>query len=182
MKHDISISIGEIDIDTGNNTLSECQYKIGRGALNSNSATYILNMLPSMSTGCYKGKILFDYDYLCNPIQSYLSGYKWLVNFTSLQGAYSFRVVDDYKNTIANNVISNSPSVKYVTISTMIGDIDYSGVVTHSDSSMILLYDSGLINLSTLQMLLADYTQDGHVNLNDYVAIEQALSNGEGLS
>lgn len=174
--------IGEIDIDTGNGTLSDCQYKVGRAAVNSNSITYISNMLPSKSTGSYNGKIIFDYDYLCNPIQSHLSGYKWYVNFTELQGAYSFKVVDDLNNAIVNNTINSSANQKNITISTAIGDIDYSGEMTHSDSYMILLYDSGLLQLSTLQMLLADYTQDGRVNLNDYVAIEQALSNGEGLS
>lgn len=175
--------VGEIYIDTGSNNLSNCQYYIGKSSSTTTSPTYSSSrMLPvQKGAGAYKGKILFDYDYLCNPISSNYSGYDWYVNFTDLYGSYSFKVVDNLENTVSDNQVNNyliNNKRKAVRINTKLGDLDYDGVVEQEDAFKILQFDAGVINLSTLQHKIGDFNQSGSVTVADYTAILQYLANG----
>ena len=97
------------------------------------------------------GKLFFDYDSLCSPISNYLSGYKWYVKFSALNGTYNLIVIDNLQTIIANYGNNNSTYTKNVTINTMYGDLNYSGNLSQSDASMIQEYKLGLRNFSTLQ-------------------------------
>lgn len=171
--------IGEIDINTGTQPLSNCQYKMGRALKYSSSVSYSDDMLPIQSTGAYNGKIFFDYGYFCENIKSYLNGYDWYVNFTSLNNSnYNFKVIDDLQNIIENYGSINNIAKKSVSISTRIGDANIDGAMTMADANLIQSYDAGVVNLSTLQNVLADFNENGIVTISDAVAIMQSLITG----
>ena len=136
-------------------------------------------MLPGQKGGSsYNGKILFDYDNLCTPILSYLNGYNWYVNFTSLNGNYNFKILDNSNNMINDYGSSNSIPIKYVNINLMLGDVNYSGNLTSDDSTAIQDYLLHLRTFSNLQKELADYNQDGTVDLADAIYILQHIYSG----
>ena len=171
--------VGEIDINTGTQPLSGCQYKISGVPENSSTITYSGNMLPTQSTGAYNGKIFFDYDNFCTPIKSRLSGYNWYVKFTTLNNSvFNFKIIDDLQNIIANYGSTNSTATKNVNIATMIGDANIDGAVTMADADLIQSYDAGVVDLSTLQNVLADYNENGVVTISDAIAIIQAILSG----
>lgn len=175
--------VGEINIDTGTNSLSESHFNIGRSSSITTSPTYSSNdMLPTRKgAGIYKGKILFDYDYLCTPISTYYSGYDWYVNFSDLYGSYSLKAVDNLENIISDTQVSNyliNNKTKAVRINTKLGDLDYDGVVEQEDAYKILYLDAGVIEFSTLQYKIGDFNQNGSVTLSDYTAIMQYIANG----
>lgn len=183
--------IGEIDINTGTSRLSNCQYSIGRVPHLYTCGGYSDFMLPNKSTASYNGKIFFDYDSYCTPIQTYLNGYDWYVNFYNNQNYdnqhtlvinYNFKVIDDLQNIIATSGTANSNMEKHVNISTKIGDVNLDGILTLLDANQIQAYDAGLVFFSSLQMILADHNQDGLVNLQDYLSIVFAVLGGEVLS
>lgn len=170
--------VGKININTGNGKLSDCQFNIGRATVNSNNVTYSSHdMLPTHNGGgTYNGKILFDYDYLCNPIDSYLSGYSWYVNFSSLSGTYSISVVDDMDNTMTSNSVNDSTAIKHVDFNTLYGDVYYDNALTQIDALMIQQYVLGNRDFSTLQVKLSDCNHDGLINLADAIYVLQNLS------
>ena len=164
--------IGEIEINTGNYPLSSCQYVRGRGNIGSNANYINQPMLPvNKGAGSYNGKIIFDYNSLCTPISSYLSGYNWYVYFTSLYGTYNFKVVDNKNNLIANYGNNNNTIEKSVNISTLLGDVNYSGGLSQADGNMIQQYLLHSIDFSNLQLYLADCNQDGSIDMGDVVYI-----------
>lgn len=167
--------VGEIELNTGNDTFSGCQFKIGRAPVGSNTPTYSSNnMLPTINgSASYCGKLFFDYDSLCSPISNYLSGYKWYVKFYSLNGTYNLQVIDNLENPIANYGNNNSTYTKNVIINTMYGDLNYSGNLSSDDASMIQAYQLQLKDFSTLQLELADCNHDGIISLADAAYILQ---------
>ena len=181
-KYDVNY-VGEIEINTYNNNLADCQFEMGR-SLNGGSPSFYGDMLPqTLGAGPYNGKILFDYDFLCTPITSYLSGYKWYVNFTALRAPYSLnsksiynlKLVDNFNNILANYGYTNNTAMKYVSLSTMLGDVNYSGGLSQTDCDMIQQYLLHLIDLSNLQKVLADANQDGDIDMSDIVHIIQHM-------
>lgn len=177
-KYDVNY-VGEIEINTGTNKLSSCQYTIGRAATGYSPIYNNQDMLPGQKGGSsYNGKILFDYDNLCTPILSYLNGYNWYVNFTSLNGNYNFKILDNSNNMINDYGSSNSIPIKYVNINLMLGDVNYSGNLTSDDSTAIQDYLLHLRTFSNLQKELADYNQDGTVDLADAIYILQHIYSG----
>lgn len=174
-KYDVNL-IGEVDINTGNRKLSQSQFLIGRAENNSVPTYNSSPMLPEgMGAGKYNGKIFFDYGSLCSPITSYLTGYKWYVKFSSLYGTYNFKVIDNMNNLLQDYGSNNSTVEKYVNISTMLGDVDYSGGLSTNDSTMIQNYVLQLCDFSNLQKNIADCNQDGIINLADAIYVRQQL-------
>lgn len=164
--------IGEIEINTGNKKLSESQYLIGRAAIGSNVIYDSDVMLPeTLGADKYNGKILFDYGYLCDPITSYLNGYNWYVNFTNGSANYNFKVVDNLEQVLANYGSMNNVLTKYLNINTALGDVNYSGNLTHDDTLLIQRYLLHLETFSNLQKIIADYNQDGIINMLDAICL-----------
>ena len=176
--------VGEIEINTLNNNLADCQYIIGRGAVGGSPPFYNGNMLPATKgAGAYNGKILFDFDYWCSPITSYLSGYNWYTNFTELRdpalsntnSIYNLKLVDNHNNILGNYGYTNDTATKYVNVSTMLGDVNYSGGLSNADCTIIQQYLLNSITLSNLQKVLADANQDGDIDMSDVVYIIQHM-------
>lgn len=176
--------IGEAYINTGTNNLSAQQFQIGRATAGSGNVFYAQNnMLPETGGGgTYLGKMLFDYDDLCTPIHSpgvsYLSGYDWYINFINPSCTTRLRIMDSKQIILATSVYTNSVNPKHVTINTRVGDINYNGVINNYDAQMIIGYDASTIQLSNLQKILADFNQDGIINMADYVGIQQYIAGG----
>ncbi|MBP7343960.1 MAG: hypothetical protein KA982_04485 [Clostridia bacterium] len=168
--------VGEIDINTGSYELGDSQYKIGRSSTGNDPNYVNSNMLPvKIGPGAYNGKIFFDYHNLCPYIHLYLSGYNWYVNFNPLYGNYNLKAVDNLYNLIANYGNQNNVAEKNVNISTMLGDLNYSGNLSLADSTMVQEYLLQLREFSTLQKVLADCNQDGIIDMSDAVYIEQHM-------
>ena len=51
------------------------------------------------------------------------------------------------------------------------GDVDYDGVLTSADVTKVMQVILNYSTISSLQKLLADYNQDGAVNLLDVTAL-----------
>ena len=174
--------VGDIFINTGSNMLSEQQFKIGR-ALGSSTVTYTpYDILPNGREGTYRGSFFCDYGDLCTPIHSqaisYLSGYDWYTNFSSLNCNYRLKIIDNKQNLLATSVYTNSTNPKHVMVNTRIGDVNYNGVINSYDAQMVMGYDASTVQLSHLQKVLADFNQDGVINMSDYVGIIQYIAGG----
>lgn len=181
-KYDVNY-VGEIEINTYNNNLADCQFQMGRSQIG-NSPSFYGDMLPqTWGAGKYNGKILFDYDFLCTPITSYLSGYNWYVYFTALKdpnsqnssSVYNLKLVDNFNNILGNYGYTNSTSMKSVNVSTMLGDVNESGGLSQADCNMIQQYLLHSITLSNLQKELADANQDGDIDMGDVIYIIQHM-------
>ena len=75
------------------------------------------------------------------------------------------------------NLLVNERKVKllYGTETYQLGDVNQDGVVDEKDIALILKYQSGLINLSKEQKLLADITQNGKINMGDITQIRRVI-------
>lgn len=134
----------------------------------------------------FAGTIVLNYDYTQN-IASYLSGYNYGVSLqdSSLDGYpitdISCKLVDNLGNTIAPYYSNDCLDGTYVDTTYPInlsrGDVNYDGVLTLDDADTILEYIARIVSFSNVQCVLADYNNDGNVNIRDVVALESYLSN-----
>jgi C1A family cysteine protease len=180
--------VGEIDINTLDKECFELMINRSSDSVKRWSDTDCKRISPYNGIGLFDesipfdGLILFDYDYFATPISMYRTGYNWHVKLggtTVDETQASFRVLDnkgtaitDFKNlTRYGNGIA-----AYQNISLAKGDVDYDGEVTVMDSNIIMNYVAMVTTLSNLQYDLADYNNDGHVNVSDVVSINMNLS------
>ena len=124
----------------------------------------------------FDGIFLFDYGTLCSPINYYLWGYIWKASINLIGSSSSlFRIIDDKGHEIVGYEDEDSEmaasSEKTKIINTKFGDVDYDGILTQNDYSLIQQYLVKSYSLSTLQKVLADYNQDGTINIADSTAI-----------
>jgi len=128
--------------------------------------------------------MVFDYSTLCDPIDSFLSDYKWSFNVwkpqsCQINGAW---MVDDDDNIISTfDVVLNDSSSYYtgeVELNLQYGDMNYDGIVDAEDVQLLYVAISGTGEISTLQKVLADYNRDGRVNMYDVRAMYAQVGGG----
>ncbi len=139
-----------------------------------------------LGAGARCGVLLFDYNNANTHVQDNLFNdptYAIRVdglNHTIASRTNLWRLTDNYGNPITDYMPLNPNDVTPV-ISTFspeftLGDLDYDGVVTMDDVTILARYlrivQMRFEDLSNLQLVLADYNQDGVVNLTDYNLIE----------
>lgn len=103
--------------------------------------------------------LVFDYDELCEPFSSYISGYNWYVRLNGTHNSASFKITDNLSNTIVD-FVSISSGDSYMPISLSMGDFNYDGVVDANDTTILNNARHGNGILSNLQEYLA-------TNMND---------------
>ena len=169
--------VGRIDIDTEQNTLFVNQYIIGRVTVWGTPSYSLEYMLPThKGVTQYKGSIFFDYGYFCNPINSYLNGYDWYVQFsTPFSNKYDLKIVDNLNNIIDQYGYTDTAAIKHVFIGKPLGDVNYSGNLSNADSNMIQNYLLNAVTFSNVQKALADANQDGIIDMSDVVYINQHI-------
>lgn len=129
----------------------------------------------------FDGIILFDYDSLSSPISNYVNQYNWHVNLSNkvqLNTNASFKILDNNGNSITDykNLIGNQNSISaYHSLSLQKGDVDYDGIITSADANIVMNYVAMISSLSNLQYELADYNNDGSVDIADVVGINMNL-------
>lgn len=120
----------------------------------------------------FNGYMMYDYGSGCSPISSYLNGYCWGAYSPSLRGA---KLIDNLGTTI--KTMSHSGNRYYkAELNCQLGDVDYSGTLTTTDSTEISKYVAGTAIPSNLQKHLADYNGDGVVNTTDARLVLLAVS------
>ena len=97
-----------------------------------------------------------------------------LTKFTNSQ--LSVDLVDDLGNVIGamNRVNTNSKEYS-ITTDFHLGDVDYNSTITENDVNMVMSYIAKNIEFSTLQKELADYNNDGKINLFDVTGMQMEL-------
>lgn len=119
-------------------------------------------------------------------IFSHLSGYSWGARIIdTYSDDYSvnisyYKLVDNLGNIISSSYSGNSVNGTYSDCTKSInlsrGDVDYSGSVNESDVNMIIDYLVHLRNFSNVQIELADYNNDGRVDITDVSSLRTRLS------
>jgi C1A family cysteine protease len=119
-------------------------------------------------------------------IPTHLSGYSWgtRISDTLLDSHavcnVSCKIVDDLDNTIQTYCTNDYIDGTYHTHSTPLnlnrGDVDYSNILTLNDADIITDYIAHIINLSNVQKVLADYNNDGLVDLTDVTSLKLYLA------
>lgn len=185
VEHKPAYYIGELDVNT--NRFDQLDFRISRTNANSSAPSYSSYYCPMYNRNIYRsysGKIIFDYDSYYNPIASYYSGYKWWAKlFPNSADTFSsrFRIVDSKENVLAAYEPYNSAMAfsneKNKCVNVALGDVNYDGILTLDDADTILDYIARIVTFSSLQCVLADYNNDGNVNIRDVVALESYLSN-----
>ena len=93
----------------------------------------------------------------------------------------SHRIVDNLNNTICSTcsgeVVNCSTKDTSAAISFALGDVNYSGNLTQDDATLIMSYIAGNTTFSNVQIVLADFDQDGVVGIADVIALQQYLAN-----
>lgn len=88
--------------------------------------------------------------------------------------------MDDLDNTIQTYCTNDYIDGTYHTHSTPLnlnrGDVDYSNILTLNDADIITDYIAHIINLSNVQKVLADYNNDGLVDLTDVTSLKLYLA------
>lgn len=120
-------------------------------------------------------------------IATYLNGYSWGVRihdtYFDNHAVYnvSCKIVDNLDNTIKTYCSNDYIDGTYHTHSTSVnmnrGDVDYSDTLTLNDADIITDYLAHIRNLSNIQKILADYNNDGFVDLTDVTALKLDLAN-----
>lgn len=187
--------VGELDINTGDREGIKLQ--INRTPANitswqSANAEIIANLNQGykydketnelLNQGiAYDGYLLFDYSSYTEPMSQYISGYNWHIRIDNIQSPEtlaSLRLIDNKGNALTgyHHLTGNGyVMTTYHNLSLQRGDINYDGSVTFIDSSMLMNYVSMSTQLSDLQYELADYNNDGAVDVADVIAINMSL-------
>lgn len=120
-------------------------------------------------------------------IAQYITGYNWGVRIEDTKNdnyslsITSFKLVDNRNNTISSygsSTTINGNAQSYFTSSNLAyGDVDYSGILTQDDATLIMSYIAGNTTFSNVQIVLADFDQDGVVGIADVIALQQYLAN-----
>ncbi len=56
------------------------------------------------------------------------------------------------------------------------GDVNFDGVVTAADASLLLQYCNGSVGIGEIALPLADFNEDGAININDVYALLDYLA------
>ena len=141
-------------------------------------------MKTTVNPRLFDGLILWDCSSYMTPVAYYLSGYNLHASIVASDPdnvSSRFRIIDSKGNEIVGYEATNSSmanlDLKYKTINTKIGDMNYNGIWDQADAMVIQEYMAQIITLSTLQKTLADANQNGRIEMADAVYI---LSNLEG--
>lgn len=93
----------------------------------------------------------------------------------------SFKLVDNRNSIISSYgssaTINGNAQSYFTNTNLMYGDVDYSGILTQDDATLIMSYIAGNTTFSNVQIVLADFDQDGVVGIADVIALQQYLAN-----
>lgn len=178
--------IGEIKITTPKKYSLELHKNVNQSNTASTRTSPIVNPYKGENprSSYYNGIILFDYTDLISS-DNYYNGYYYHAILSNFQpdeeGYYSrFRLLDDKGNIVSDYESDNSAQAnsvrKYKKLSLHLGDVDYDGLLTESDAQNIIQIILKNITPSNLQYKLADYNQDGKVDISDVLSIRDTLS------
>ena len=151
---------------------------------------------PSTLSYSFNGSLVLDFGFLDDNIINYLSGYVWKVQFWNRSGNsitnVSYKIIDNKGNIINDEGViytslpNNTQEDCDTTLNMQLGDVNYDGSVDGDDQIFVLKIITEIIdesNVSKMQLLLADYDQNGVINIIDVIAIGQAsVRAGNGLS
>lgn len=129
----------------------------------------------------FNGVILFDYDTFADPISTYKSGYNWHVKIDDVSSSATgkFRIIDGEGNAITTyKTLGRSSSNALIACQNVYaikGDVNYDKSLTTEDVEIISSYVLGSVTPSALQTYLADYDNNGVVNIYDAIAVSQLV-------
>ena len=120
-------------------------------------------------------------------IAQYKTGYNWGVRMEDIKNdnyslsITSFKLVDNRNSIISSYgssaTINGNAQSYFTNTNLMYGDVDYSGILTQDDATLIMSYIAGNTTFSNVQIVLADFDQDGVVGIADVIALQQYLAN-----
>ncbi len=133
--------------------------------------------LINTATYAYTGDIVFDFSSIAEPFESYRSGYSWYFaaktgNPPGSNTINGYCVIDDIGETIVsfdtnNMTLSTAYSMVGVSINLQLGDLDYDGVLTSDDVTLLRQIINTSTNVSNVKKHLADFNSDGAINSRD---------------
>lgn len=166
-----------------------------------NARGYSISYMPAVSKRNYATAqnfvMLYDYSDFYNDF-SYLLGNKiWLTHFRTIQPTlhtkitfcnptvsnFEYSLVDNKNNQIAkcstsvtSFTTSQNIEAKYskdfqINTNMKRGSVDFDSNITLTDANLVQKYALGILEPSNLQSYLADYNQDGKVDLTDAKAV-----------
>lgn len=193
--YDVGLA-GTLTVNTTNrNKLSVDLFRNGDNSLlytDLNSIRYLYG--PSKSSSAintaksFNGTLVFDYGDFDNPLSICTNGYYFGVgvnnHLTSANTSFSnmsYKIVDNKLNVVkdlglSSTLTNGNSAKKSARIVCQKGDVNYDGSVNMEDSNIVLNYVAMFIKLSNLQYYLADFNNDGTVNIADVLAIRSILS------
>ena len=164
--------------------------KNNKNSDNNATAFSYLNIFKDSAQKSFNGSLVFDYT--DTPVITATRGNYFGVRISNLNteiGAtlsnVSFKIVDDKLNVIKkianlpNKIYNNNDSCKMTQVKCKKGDINYDNKLDSIDISFLLEYNLQNPNLdfSTLQYYLADYDNNGVVELVDYSLLCHDIAN-----
>lgn len=178
---------GGVNFTTAN--CNKIAFDMKRGA----SSYTALGLTKHINDRPFNGAFVIDFGTLDDNIINYLSGAGWSVKITNKSGKtmtnISYKIVDNLgatvKNagTLASSLRSDLERSYAINLNMQLGDVDYSGAITSDDQKLVLSYVVKNEKPSSMQRILADYNQDGDVDIADVIAIGRLLSsNGKTIS
>lgn len=155
-------------------------------AYNNSSFDDIFRKYGSNNTSIsFNGTIVLNHKDSSN-VEANLNGYWGVQIRDDLSDSYpitvnSVKLADNHGNIIKNYSNGTTVNGNQTTITTYLslirGDVDYSGTLTTNDASIILDYIAHIATPSDVQRELADYDNNGVIDVTDYTSIILLLNN-----
>lgn len=165
------------------NTLYRNQLSLYTGKNSASDTIYDYTRNTEIQRTCpFSGTIVLDYldcdDYILDNLSEnwYVKIYDSITN-GSITSEVKYKIVDNKQNVVKDfgvisPAINNGGTVnKYCQINLQLGDINYDGSLSQSDVDLIQNYLAKAVRFSDLQCTLADYDQNGTIDINDAVYI-----------
>lgn len=175
--------VGLVNINT------QDRYKLNISIGNNSIYNTIFNssLNPNPSASAFNGTLVVDYlDYDDNILEHLTDSWGIRINNAStsyaISSAVSYTIADNKLNSIktvnpiTSSIGKNGTLTRDYILSLQLGDVDYVDGITNSDSSLIQQYCADMVEFSDLQMILADFNENGSVEVSDAILILQYIA------